>query len=89
MTSRRRFSEKTLVRAIDEKRFVDGQVYLRLALKLDPQQDEAWVFLGDILAQTDDQEGPEIHHASDGGDLVKPIGWTRVGRKPVAAGAAH
>jgi tetratricopeptide (TPR) repeat protein len=39
-----------------EKRFVDGEIYLRLALRLDPQENEAWVFLGDILAQTDDQE---------------------------------
>ena len=40
-----------------EKRVVDGEIYLRLALRLDPQEYEAWVFLGDILAQTDDQEG--------------------------------
>jgi Flp pilus assembly protein TadD len=39
-----------------EKRFMDGQIYLRLALRLDPQENEAWVFLGDILAQGDDQE---------------------------------
>jgi Flp pilus assembly protein TadD len=39
-----------------EKRFTDGQVYLRLALRLDPQENEAWVFLGDILAQTDDHD---------------------------------
>lgn len=36
-----------------EKRFNDGQVYLRLALRLDPQNDEAWVFIGDLLAQGD------------------------------------
>ena len=40
-----------------EKRVVDGEIYLRLALRLDPQEYEAWVFLGDILGQTDDQEG--------------------------------
>jgi len=39
-----------------EKRFTEGQVYLRLALRLDPQENEAWVFLGDILAQSDDQD---------------------------------
>ncbi len=39
-----------------EKRFNDGQVYLRLAIRLDPQENEAWVFLGDLLAQTDDHE---------------------------------
>jgi len=39
-----------------EKRFTDGQIYLRLALRLDPQENEAWVFLGDILAQSDDQD---------------------------------
>jgi tetratricopeptide (TPR) repeat protein len=37
-----------------EKRFTDGQIYLRLALRLDPQETEAWLFLGDLLAQTDD-----------------------------------
>ena len=39
-----------------EKRFVDGQIYLRLALRLDPQNSEAWVYLGDILVQSDDKE---------------------------------
>ncbi|HEY4030195.1 MAG TPA: tetratricopeptide repeat protein [Caulobacteraceae bacterium] len=39
-----------------EKRFTDGQIYLRLSLRLDPQENEAWVFLGDILAQSDDHE---------------------------------
>lgn len=39
-----------------EKRFTDGQIYLRLAIRLDPQENEAWVFLGDILAQTDDHD---------------------------------
>jgi Flp pilus assembly protein TadD len=39
-----------------EKRFTDGQIYLRLSIRLDPQENEAWVFLGDILAQTDDHE---------------------------------
>ncbi|MEI9890210.1 MAG: tetratricopeptide repeat protein [Caulobacteraceae bacterium] len=39
-----------------EKRFTDGQMYLRLAIRLDPQENEAWVFLGDILAQTDDHD---------------------------------
>ncbi|MGZ3401297.1 MAG: tetratricopeptide repeat protein, partial [Caulobacteraceae bacterium] len=39
-----------------DKRFSDGQIYLRLALRLDPQENEAWVFLGDILAQTDDHD---------------------------------
>ena len=40
-----------------EKRFPDGQIYLRLALRLDPQEDEAWVFLGDILSQASDYDG--------------------------------
>jgi tetratricopeptide (TPR) repeat protein len=40
-----------------EKRFTDGQIYLRLALRLDPQENEAWVFIGDMLAQNDDNEG--------------------------------
>jgi Flp pilus assembly protein TadD len=40
-----------------QKRFVDGQVFLRLAIRLDPQQNEAWVFLGDILVQQEDFDG--------------------------------
>jgi tetratricopeptide (TPR) repeat protein len=46
-----------------EKRFTDGQIYLRLALKLDPQENEAWVFLGDILAQTDDHDAARAAYA--------------------------
>jgi Flp pilus assembly protein TadD len=42
--------------ALIEKRFTDDQIYLRLALKLDPQEDEAWLSLGDLLAQTDDHD---------------------------------
>ncbi len=43
-----------------EKRFVDGEIYLRLALRLDPQEDEAWVFLGDILSESDDPDGARL-----------------------------
>jgi tetratricopeptide (TPR) repeat protein len=43
-----------------EKRFVDGEIYLRLALRLDPQENEAWVFLGDILAESDDQDAARV-----------------------------
>lgn len=46
-----------------EKRFTDGQIYLRLALRLDPQENEAWVFLGDILAQSDDQDAARAAYA--------------------------
>jgi Flp pilus assembly protein TadD len=46
-----------------EKRFSEGQLYLRLALRLDPQQEEAWVFLGDILAQADDHDGARAAYA--------------------------
>ena len=46
-----------------EKRFTEGQLYLRLALRLDPQEEEAWVFLGDILAQADDQEAARAAYA--------------------------
>ncbi|HWA61324.1 MAG TPA: tetratricopeptide repeat protein [Caulobacteraceae bacterium] len=31
--------------------------YLRLALRLDPQRDEAWMLVGDILAQEGDKDG--------------------------------
>jgi tetratricopeptide (TPR) repeat protein len=46
-----------------EKRFTEGQIYLRLALRLDPQENEAWVFLGDILAQSDDHESARAAYA--------------------------
>ena len=46
-----------------DKRFTDGQIYLRLALKLDPQQYEAWLFLGDVLAQADDHDGARAAYA--------------------------
>ena len=46
-----------------EKRFAEGQLYLRLALRLDPQEEEAWVFLGDIMAQSGDQDGARAAYA--------------------------
>ena len=49
--------------ALIDKRFIDGQIYLRLALKLDPQQYEAWLFLGDVLAEGDDHDGARAAYA--------------------------
>jgi tetratricopeptide (TPR) repeat protein len=46
-----------------EKRFTEGQIYLRLALRLDPQQNEAWVFLGDVLSEADDHDGARAAYA--------------------------
>ena len=37
--------------------------YLRLALKLDPSRDEAWILVGDILAQGADQAGARAAYA--------------------------
>ncbi|MFI4933761.1 MAG: tetratricopeptide repeat protein [Caulobacterales bacterium] len=37
--------------------------YLRLALRLDPTRDEAWVLVGDLLAQSDDQDGARAAYA--------------------------
>ena len=34
-----------------------AQAYLRLALRLDPGRDEAWVLVGDLLNQSDDHQG--------------------------------
>jgi predicted Zn-dependent protease len=31
--------------------------YLRLALRLDPERDEAWMLVGDLLNQGDDRKG--------------------------------
>jgi Flp pilus assembly protein TadD len=39
--------------ALVDKQINEGEVYLRLALKLDPARDEAWVLLGDIRASAD------------------------------------
>jgi Flp pilus assembly protein TadD len=39
--------------ALVDKQINEGEVYLRLALKLDPARDEAWVLLGDIRATAD------------------------------------
>ena len=36
--------------ALVDKQINEGEVYLRLALKLDPQRDESWILLGDIRA---------------------------------------
>jgi Flp pilus assembly protein TadD len=46
-----------------QKRFTDGEIFLHLALRLDPQEEEAWVFLGDILAQADDQDAARAAYA--------------------------
>lgn len=34
-----------------------AQAYLHLVLRLEPRRDEAWVMLGDVLAQSDDAQG--------------------------------
>jgi Flp pilus assembly protein TadD len=34
-----------------------SQAYLQLVLRLEPRRDEAWVMLGDVLAQSDDEGG--------------------------------
>jgi tetratricopeptide (TPR) repeat protein len=39
--------------ALVDKQIQEGEIYLRLALKLDPGRDEAWVLLGDIRATSD------------------------------------
>ncbi len=42
--------------ALVNKQINEGEVYLRLALKLDPVRDEAWVLLGDIRASSDQHD---------------------------------
>jgi Flp pilus assembly protein TadD len=46
-----------------EKRFAEAEIYLRLALRLDPQEDEAWVFLGNILTQAGQGEAGRAAYA--------------------------
>ncbi len=40
-----------------------GLAYLRLALRLDPKRDDAWLLVGDLLAQDDDQPGARDAYA--------------------------
>jgi Flp pilus assembly protein TadD len=42
--------------ALVDKQINEGEVYLRLALRLDPVRDEAWVLLGDIRASSDQHQ---------------------------------
>jgi Flp pilus assembly protein TadD len=42
---------------IQAKQFQMGQVYLRLALRLDSTRNDAWLLLGDVLQQSGDSEG--------------------------------
>jgi Flp pilus assembly protein TadD len=52
-----------LVEQKDEKTALE---YLRLALRLDPAQDEAWVMVGDLLADSDDPDGARAAYAEVG-----------------------
>jgi tetratricopeptide (TPR) repeat protein len=40
-----------------ERQIQFAQAYLRLALRLDPARDEAWVLLGDLMNQNEDPKG--------------------------------
>lgn len=40
-----------------ERQIQFAQAYLRLALRLDPGRDEAWVLLGDLMHQNEDSQG--------------------------------
>lgn len=40
-----------------ERQVQFAQAYLRLALRLDPSRDEAWVLLGDLMNQNEDPKG--------------------------------
>lgn len=40
-----------------ERQVQFAQAYLRLALRLDPNRDEAWVLLGDLMNQNEDPKG--------------------------------
>jgi tetratricopeptide (TPR) repeat protein len=40
-----------------------GLAYLRLALRLDPKRDDAWLLVGDLLAQDDDHPGAREAYA--------------------------
>jgi Flp pilus assembly protein TadD len=40
-----------------------GLAYLRLALRLDPKRDDAWLLVGDLLAQDDDAAGAREAYA--------------------------
>ena len=42
--------------------------YLRLSLRLDPVQDDAWMMVGDLLSQQDDPENAQVAYAK-----VRPV----------------
>lgn len=45
---------------ISAKQTQIGLAYLRLSLKLDPQRNDAWLMLGDVLQQAGDVEGARV-----------------------------
>ena len=55
---------------IEQKQGEFALAYLRLALRLDPERDEAWVMVGDVLSDTNDLDGARaaygaVHPGSD------------------------
>ena len=49
---------------IEQKQGEFALAYLRLALRLDPERDEAWVMVGDILSDTNDLDGARVAYGA-------------------------
>jgi Flp pilus assembly protein TadD len=65
--------------ALVDKQINEGEVYLRLALKLDPSRDEAWVYLGDVRAGANQpQTAREAYAHVPAGSTVWPEARQRV-----------
>jgi Flp pilus assembly protein TadD len=65
--------------ALVDKQINEGEVYLRLALKLDPARDEAWVYLGDIRASANQpQAAREAYGHVAPGSTIWPEARQRV-----------
>jgi tetratricopeptide (TPR) repeat protein len=68
--------------ALIDKQISEGEIYLRLALRLDPQRDESWVLLGDIRAASD--QGQAARQAYAHVEPSSPV-WPEARQRVVAS----
>jgi Flp pilus assembly protein TadD len=68
--------------ALIDKQVSEGEIYLRLALRLDPQRDESWVLLGDIRAASDQTDAARQAYGQV--DPSSPV-WPEARRRVIAS----
>ena len=68
--------------ALIDKQVDEGEIYLRLALRLDPQRDESWVLLGDIRAASDQNDAARQAYAHV--DPSSPV-WREARQRVIAS----